>query len=223
MKPLIIIRPEPGNSVSAMQACAMGLTVIAEPLFRTEKMPVLDVTPNDYDALFITSANALLALAEHARPLLHLPVFAVGPTSAATAQNLGFSSVLAGNSNGAALAAQAVNAGYHRLLHLTGDPYKPVSHPNLDIEVRLVYRMDPVPPSPNLLKALSQPAVLVLHSPRAARCVAALVTQRQMIDLVAISEQTARAAGSGWSTISVPSEPSASAMIDLAAPLCRTV
>jgi len=47
------------------------------------------------------------------------------------------------------------------------------------------------------------------------------VTGREQIDLVAISEKAAIAAGPGWASVHWPDAPSDSAMLEIAAPLCH--
>ena len=78
-------------------------------------------------------------------------------------------------------------------------------------------------------EGLTQPAAAIfspmqqeaLDRAALARALAALTPARDQIDLVAISAQTAEAAGTGWRSVSWPSHPDADAMLAQAAPLCR--
>ncbi len=221
MKPLLIARPEPGNAATAQAARSLGLTVIASPLLDCQEVEWNYDKSISYDALFITSANALRYAGDQLTTLRAWPVLAVGPASAEAARAAGFDSVITGNSDGAGLAAHAVQEGMTRVLHLAGDPHKPVAHPGLIIDVRIVYRTQALPPDPALITALQGPCVVLAHSPRLARALAALTPARDQIDLVAISAQTAEAAGTGWRSVSWPSHPDADAMLAQAAPLCR--
>ena len=59
MRKLLLLRPEPGLSASAERARALGLEVIACPLFAIEPVEWEAPDPADYDALLLTSANAV--------------------------------------------------------------------------------------------------------------------------------------------------------------------
>lgn len=148
-------------------------------------------------------------------------LYAVGSASAHAAREAGFSSIIVGDGDGATLAALAAAHGARTLLHLAGDPFKPVSHPELSMAVVQVYRAVDFAPSTDLSAALAQPSVVLAHSPRAARRLAKLASATADTDLVAISAQTAAAAGQGWKSVSWPDRPSTDAMLALAAPLCR--
>ncbi len=221
MKPLIIARPEPGNSETARKARSMGLKVVASPLFSV--IPI-DWNINKsifYDGIFITSANSLRLAGPKLKELQHMLLYAVGSASAHAAREAGFSSIIVGDGDGATLAALAAAHGARTLLHLAGDPFKPVSHPELSMAVVQVYRAVDFAPSTDLSAALAQPSVVLAHSPRAARRLAKLASATADTDLVAISAQTAAAAGQGWKSVSWPDRPSTDAMLALAAPLCR--
>lgn len=221
MKPLILARPEPGNRASAHAAEARGLTVIASPLFTIDNLEWNIDNSITYDGLFVTSANAILNAGQGLAALRHLPVFAVGPASAAAARAAGFTQIITGNSNGAALAQLAVAQGSRHLLHLAGDPFKPIHHADLRLDVVKVYETRELTPSQALLDALAAPAVLLAHSPRMARRLAELSRTPAEIDLVTISEATAAAAGTGWKSITWPETPDTTAMLDIATLLCR--
>lgn len=221
MRPLVIARPEPGNRQSANAARAHGLDVVAAPLYVLEAAPWNIDYSTTYDGIFITSANALTHAGPALRPLLSCPLYAVGSASTAAGRQAGFTTIHTGHGNGQDLADLAAGQGARHLLHLAGDPHKPVQHPGLHFDVEIVYRTLELAPPPELVDTLSRACVVLLHSPRMARRMADLASARAEIDLVAISAATAQAAGPGWKSCQWPDHPSAEAMIACAAPLCR--
>ena len=221
MIPLVIARPEPGNSETAAAAHALGLDVFACPLFDLKELTWKADISESYDALFITSANALRAAGPDLAAYRHLPLYAVGATSAATARTAGFTTIMEGTADGAALAAMAAADGRQHLLHLAGRPHKPITHPNLSFDMQLVYEMAELPVPDTLRTVLAQPCVVLAHSPRMARALARLTPDHSLCHLVAISAQAAEAAGQGWASCHWPDQPDSSAMLHIAAPLCR--
>lgn len=123
---LLVTRPEPDARALRAQLIAQGHEVLVEPLItiRFDNADPIDV--EGVQALIATSRNGLRALAstpaiEQARSL---PLFAVGPGTAATAKALGFQNVIKGPGTGQELvsfiiAHADVNGG--PLLHLAGD------------------------------------------------------------------------------------------------------
>ena len=221
MTPLVIARPEPGNSQTADAARAEGLIVVATPLFAFEAISWNYDNSITYDGLLITSANSILQAKDLPKDLLRLPVYAVGPATAQAAQQAGFADIRIGPGNGQDVVAMAAAQGAQRLLHLAGDPHRPLHHPALTLDVQIVYRTIDLPPAPALITALSAPCVVLAHSPRMADRLRRLATARHQIDLVAISQQAAKAAGPGWQSIHWPARPSAAEMLAHALPLCR--
>lgn len=222
MSPLIVARPEPGNTETANAARALGLNVIAQPLFELQKIELNTLNSDNYDAIFITSVNSLRATQGQLTPYVQLPLYAVGPASAAAARQAGFATIIEGTADGAALAERAARDGARRLLHLAGRPYKPLAHPALHFDVQIVYEMAQLPVPAMLTDALKNPCVILAHSPRIARTLAALTPDPSQCHFVAISAQTAAAAGDGWASLNWPHHPSSTAMLDCAAPLCRS-
>ena len=223
MKPLLILRPEPGASETVTAARALGLDAYAFPLFAIEPVAWTVDRRTPYDAIFVTSANAI----RHAGPGLaglrdHI-LLAVGPATADAARAAGFTDIVTGSSDGMALADLAAALGHEHLLHLAGDPHKPIDHPTLRFDVKIVYQSIGIAATDELREMLSKPCTVLVHSPRAARQLASLVeaNEREQIDVVAISDKAAAAAGDGWSGLHWPAELSADAMLDLAVPLCR--
>ncbi len=223
MKPLVILRPEPGASDTVAAARALGLDAYACPLFRVGPIAWAFDATIPYDAVFVTSANALRHGGEHLGALHGFPLLAVGAATAEAARAAGFTDIVTGESDGAALAELAAALGYHHLLHLAGDPHTQITHPPLIFDVKITYQTIEIEELQYFFRRLERPCVTLVHSPRAGRRLAALMPldARANTAIVAISEKAALAVGEGWASTSWPSLPLAAAMLDLALPLCR--
>ncbi len=95
---LLVTRPEPEAGALAERLAGLGVTAMLAPMLAVvsclpERLPLDGVA-----AVAVTSRNALKALAAHADLpcLVRLPIFAVGPGTAAQARGLGFAEVVAG-------------------------------------------------------------------------------------------------------------------------------
>lgn len=220
-RPLLVIRPEPGNRATLDRARALGLDATGLPLF--EVRPHAWACPEGaFDALLITSANAIRHAGAALANLVHLPVWAVGTKSAAAAQHAGFAVVRTGSAGLADLLAGAPPA---RLLHLCGADRIPAPHwPGGSISAVPVYESVALNPIAALTAHLKKRPVVLLHSPRAARDFAALTAQcgaeKQHIAVVAISAATADAAGSGWEKLAIGRQTGDEALLDAARLWC---
>lgn len=213
MKPLVLLRPEPGLRTSAARARALGLTVIECPLF--DVIPVEWSAPpaERFDALLLTSANVV----RHAGAALHgyrqLPVLAVGEETATGARDAGFTVERAGEAGVTSLLA-TVPAEW-RLLHLSGRHTREAGRAMTVIPVYAsVERRDAALPT------LAE-TVVAVHSPRAGRRLAELAIDRQRTAIAAISADAARACGSGWRSVDASLAPRDSSLLALAARLCQ--
>ena len=82
MKRLAVLRPEPGARATVERARAMGLDAFAMPLFKVEAVAWDVPDPNEFDALLLTSANAVRHGGAGLRRVLDSPVHAVGEATA---------------------------------------------------------------------------------------------------------------------------------------------
>lgn len=214
MRQLLLLRPEPGLSASTERARGLGLEVIACPLFRVE--PVAWEAPNaaNYDALLLTSANAVRHGGAGLDALKTLPVHAVGEATAEAARKAGFEVASVGSRGVADLFSTLPSS--HRLLHLAGEDHHPIDDPRIDR--RIVYR------SARTAKRLPPlgGTVVAVHSPRAGERLAELADQREQVAIAAISEVAADAVGGGWERVEIAEQPSDSSLLALAAMLCHT-
>ena len=122
---VLITRPEREATALATALSQRGHAPVIAPLFRLEILH----PPGDFaaalaacQAVLLTSANGARALAE-ASEQRSKPIFAVGDTTAATAEGLGFSAVTSAAGDGAALAElvrQRLDPKAGPLLHVSG-------------------------------------------------------------------------------------------------------
>jgi uroporphyrinogen-III synthase len=221
MRSLVILRPEPGASVTADAARHLGLEPILMPLFRIEPIAwtVSDLT--DFDGLLLTSANAVRAGERELRKCLDLPAHAVGEATASAARQEGFRVETVGSSGvDSLLASLSPNL---RLLHPCGaDRREPRSAAQTIIAIP-VYRSAELP-LPDNFHAL-EGSIVVVHSPRAAARLADLARHsglaRKSIAIAAISPEAAAAVGAEWQQVESADNPDERALLALAARLCH--
>lgn len=100
--PVLITRPEPGASETAIRIAAMGLEPILAPMLRIEPRAVRLPPASSIAAILATSGNAVDALPEACRAT---PLFAVGTATARRATHAGFAEVESADGDADALAS----------------------------------------------------------------------------------------------------------------------
>jgi len=220
MRRLFVFRPQPAAGQSVERAKAMGLDAIAIPLFELERVRWAAPNPNDYDAILLTSANAVNMASSELGKLRELPVHAVGEATAVAAEVAGFG-VASKGTGGADDLLRSIDPTL-RLLHLCGEDRRTPRDPAQAITLLTVYRARALSAPADLTKLKGQ--VAVLHSPRAARRLAELVPEADRRDtlIAAISAAAADAAGCGWAEVRTAAKPNDASLLALAARLCET-
>jgi uroporphyrinogen-III synthase len=210
----LLLRPEPGLSASAERARAHGLEVLSCPLFRIEPVEWAAPDASQFDALLLTSANAVRCAGAQLDRFKSLPVHAVGQSTAQAAEKVGLRVVRVGSGNVADLLAGLPPTV--RLLHLAGEDHRPAD--SRQIERRITYRAMPIadPDLPPLTGL-----VVAVHSPRGATRLGELAKERASTIIAAISEAAATAVGEGWEEVAVAEEPNDKSLLALAASLCH--
>jgi uroporphyrinogen-III synthase len=218
MRPIIIVRPEPGASQTANRARDMGLSPVIHPLFALSPIPWAAPDPAEFDGLMLTSANAVYHGGDGLRLLRSLPVLAVGLATAQAAEAAGFSVAIAGEGSAQDLAGEAYAAGFRNLLRLIGASPAPANMPTGSIMCHQVYTAAALSPA----IAPEHPAIALLHSAKAAaRFSAIFAGDRAVTDVIAISAKVAQSAGRGWRSVSIAARPDDSALLALACNLCE--
>ena len=213
MSQLVILRPEPGASATIKLAAAAGIDAVAIPLFAIVPVDWVAPTASEFDALLLTSANAVRRGEAQLDRLRSLPTYCVGEATAAAAREMGFAVAATGAKDAAAL-VEHVPQGL-RLLHLAGRDHRAIP----GVAAIVVYDSAVINPPPSL-EALKGNVAMV-HSPRAGARLAELVGERGDIVIAAISAAAAAACGPGWREVAAIGAPDDGALLALAAALCH--
>ena len=217
-RPIAVIRPEPGNRVTAAVIEAAGRKAIRLPLFEARPVAWEVPDPAAFDALIVTSANAMRHGGMGLARLLDLPVYAVGEATAEAARRIGFRIAATGSTGSAELIATAGREGVIRALHLAGRE-RTIEPGGIVAQVTTVYATDPIPVDARAAARLSGAVVLVQSArtgERLGEIADAAGLDRSTIALVAIGRRAADAAGPGWEQVVVPPDFAGTALTDAA-------
>ena len=219
MRRLVILRPEPGAAATVERAAAIGIEGVAMPLFAIEPVAWAVPDPGGFDALLLTSANAVRHSGAGLAALRALPAYAVGEATAAAARGSGLE-VAASGEGGVEQLLERVPQDL-RLLHLCGED-RIAAEPEQAIVAVPVYRSAELPMPGDFRSIEGQ--VVAVHSPRAGRRLAELADDagidRGSVRIAAISAAAAMAAGAGWERCEAAATPGDPALLALAARLC---
>ena len=155
---VLVTRPLPDGDTTAAALRNRGFEVLQAPMLRFEPVAFQDDEDARYDAVIVTSANALRGIGSKlaAGKLLALPLFAVGENTATAAHSAGFENVIAAGGDAASLrdlvlarvkAKQLTKAG--TLLYLAGadlarDLAGELGERGFTVVTHTTYRMAPV-------------------------------------------------------------------------------
>ena len=221
MSRILVLRPEPGASQTVKRARARGLDAVNIPLFEVEAVAWQPPEAGGFDALLLTSANALRFGGEQLMDLRGLAVHAVGEATAEAARHAGFDIASTGD-DGVERLLGSLEAAL-RLLHLCGEHRSASGEPRQTITTVPVYRSKAIEPAPDVSEAAD--SVVMVHSPRAGRRFADLAEEQRLdrtrIAVVAISQAAGAATGSGWRCVEAADRPSDDALLALAERLCE--
>lgn len=220
MAKLILIRPEPGASASLEAAQQRGIPASSFPLFSVKPVDwQLPDDPDKFDGLLIGSANAFRHAGEQLSALRHLPVYAVGATTAEAAESAGFSVAMVGQ-GGLQSLLNDIGTTPTRLLRLSGEERISLQPPDhVTITERIVYKVKALPVSQQLAEQLGCPCLVACHSAQAAshfhqEC-ERIGVDKSVITIIALGPRIADAAGDGWQAIDVARAPNDDALLDL--------
>jgi uroporphyrinogen-III synthase len=221
--PLLVLRPEPGASATARRAEERGLRPIRYPLFEVHATAWEAPDPDGFDAMLLTSANTLRCAGPQLDRYRHLPVFAVGETTAEAARARGFSIAAVGQAGAQAIAEIMAARGHGRVFHPGGRDRREFNPGPLSIIRRCVYESVEAGTAEGLAAVMPEEAIALLHSPRGAIRLAKLVPMRERLrlHLAAVSPAVLDAAGAGWASGEAAPMPKDEALLVLAAALCK--
>ena len=215
MPRLLVLRPEPGASATAERARTLGLDPVVVPLFEVEPVEWEAPEPGGFDGLLLTSANAVRHAGGKIEGLRGLKAYAVGEATAEAAREAGFDIAATGDA-GVDRLLGSIESDL-KLLHLCGED-RIETDARQSITPLVVYQSKAVD-APDVSAA--QGSIALIHSPRASRRFAELVSDRPSIVIAAISDAAAKAAGNGWKQVAVADRPSDEALLALAQSLCN--
>ncbi|ATE63790.1 uroporphyrinogen-III synthase [Rhizorhabdus dicambivorans] len=225
--PLLILRPEPGASMTAKRAFDEGWRPVVSPIFRIEPIAWGSPPAEDYEALFVTSANAVRQAGQAIGAYADMPAYAVGDATARALKAAGFADIRTGRGDAAVMLEAAAENGVKTALHLAGEDYRDVGHEAITIDRRIVYRSAAI----DLLGGKAVTAlresgcVVLLHSGRAAehfvRLLETVRIPRGRIRIAALAPAVLTAAGEGWRRSIAAHKPDDAALLAAAARLCQ--
>lgn len=222
---VFVTRPAgPRADALAAQLAAAGYAPVSAPthaIVRRERVAPSDL--GDADAVVFTSAPAVAAVAEDAPGAARPKAYAVGAATAEAARRAGFSEVVVGLGDGAALAeaiqreaSPATRIFYPHGAHLATDLFGLLSAAGFSVHGREVYAAEALPALPAPARsALAEPdgAAALFLSARAAEQFAHLAgASRARIWAVCSSARIAEAAG-GHLGVTIATRPTAAACL----------
>lgn len=224
--PLLILRPLEGALQTERRAKGLGLQAVVDPLFIVEPIIWSGPAARDFDALLLTSANAVTYGGDQLDVYKPLPVLAVGQATARVAENAGFHIAETGDSSGQQLLNQLETDRYRSILWLAGEQHSLLDPGERQLDIVPVYRSRAIALGQKAAACLEAETVILLHSARAARH---LVTELDRLHImrgqhhvVGFSAKVAAAAGQGWNSIQVADRPDDESLLSLATRLCQS-
>lgn len=230
---LAVTRPVEDAQKLTQGLLAQGHEVLAAPLLEIENLPAPPLPPRGWQALLITSANALKALENHPQPasLLHCACCCVGPASAQVARAMGFADIrVAGGGllELEALVKRELAPESGPLLYLSGEQISgdlagDLAVHGFETHRAVLYRAVPASRLPaELVQRLAQGGLdgVLLYSPRSARiwqdliAAAGLSGKASSIPHYCLSGNVARALGAGV-LVKIAENPEDAAMLAL--------
>lgn len=211
-----ILRPQPGNSATALRLRDAGLDPLSIPLFAVTPLDWALPDATAFDGLLLTSANAIRHGGSGLGGFSGLPVLAVGSATAEAARAAGFQVAHSGSTDVAELLRDA--PGFTRLLWLAGRERTMIEHPAIAAAIP-VYASDPIALPPAEAEMLAG-CVALIHSARAGQQLASELARhaipRGSLRIAAISRKAAIAAGPGWDAVAIAAAPNDDALIAVA-------
>jgi len=158
---LLVTRPEADAERTAVALRERGHHVMIAPLLRIEGVAA-ELGTGPWDALVVTSANSVRAVAKHPRiaELVHRPMFTVGRQSADAARASGFMNVATADGDVEDLARmlkEKFAARDRRLLYFAGedrtaDLAAGLAEHGIHVKTVIIYRALKVPEFPRLVR-----------------------------------------------------------------------
>ncbi|MEM7702217.1 MAG: uroporphyrinogen-III synthase [Pseudomonadota bacterium] len=226
--PVLAIRPESGLASTVEAGRGLGLPMHGCALSEVSAVAWDIPDLSRFDALLIGSANAIRHGGANLAHLTHLPVHAVGESTAKEARAAGFTIERLGK-GGLQTVLDAVKPPV-RYLRLVGNEYVDLHWPDgVSFEPVQVYEVSPRRLSDYAAKLLQSEAIVLLHSAAMTRQFIAecdrLGVDHSRVTLAAMGERIAAPARGAleqsWAAIHISDEPSDTALLAMVAELCH--
>lgn len=225
-RPLLILRPLDGALQTARRAKDLGLRTVADPLFTVESIAWTGPAAQGFDALLLTSANAVTYGGAQLDIYKPLPVLAVGQKTATAAENAGWHLAITGDSSGQQLLDQLPADQYCNILWLAGEQHSALDPGERQLQIVPVYRSRAIALGEKATACLQEETVILVHSARAAQHLVSeldrLQIKRDRHHVVAFSAKVAKAVGQGWRSVHPAERPDDDALLSLATGLCQS-
>ncbi|HKT54642.1 MAG TPA: uroporphyrinogen-III synthase, partial [Caulobacteraceae bacterium] len=213
-----VTRTRPEADATAARVRARGFEAVVAPVLEARALAGAAIDLADVDALAFTSAHAVRAFAGLC-DVRDLAVFAVGDRTADVAREAGFSEVRSAAGDAGALADAIASAGVRRVLHPRGartaaDLAALLAPRGVHGRPVIVYATAPTPNA----AIPERVAVVLIHSPRAAACVAERIDSASAGGMSALCISCAAAeplAGLGFARLEAAPFPNEAALLDL--------
>lgn len=215
---LLITRPQPGADATASRAAEAGFDAVTMPLFAIEPLDWDVPSAASYDALMVTSGNAVRYAGAGLQKLRRLPLYVVGSATAREADRRGLSSAFVGDEGVDVVLTTIDAAGYRRVLWLAGEDHIDPRFPaDMNVDIRTVYRSAALKAPADFTEKVTSCDAVMLHSPRAGRHFSELckaqTLNRSAVTIAALSPAIAESAGSDWRGIVIAATPNDAALL----------
>lgn len=222
-RPIVVIRPEPGNAATVAALTTDQLPALAAPLFVPQPVAWTVPEPTAYLGLIVGSAQVFHCGGEGLAPLRALPAHAVGKATAAAARGAGFAVAACGSGGLDPLVAELAPGRWLRLAGAERTMLVPPAE--VIIDTVTVYRMAAQPLSESVAAQVRDGAVVLLHSAVAAMHFGAEIDRiglaRDRLALCCLAPRIAAAAGKGWRDVATAAEITDKAVLALASQMCQ--
>ena len=225
MRPLIVIRPEPGNTATLAAAGEVGLDAIGVPLQQVEAVE-WEVPHGAFDGLLIGSANAIRHGGPSMQRFANLPVYAVGETTAAAACDAGLKVAATGKGGLQNVLNDLPDDKPARLLRIGGAERVELAIPaHLTVVDVTAYRLSDREPDAAELSAFAGPCCIIVHSASAMRRLDAVFTFRELprsrAILCVLGPRIVQSGTEGWAEIAIAETPDDAALLAMARQMCQ--
>ena len=221
---VLVLRPEPGLTSTLVATFERGISAKGMPLAKVEAV-AWRAPAEKFDGLLIGSANAIRHAGKELEKVVHLPVLAVGDTTAQAATAAGLQVEHVGE-GGLQAVLDALPPTPRHLLRLAGETHLPLTVPDhIRIATEITYSAKYSAMSAKQAELVRAGAVVILHSGEMARHFSEqceeLGVEKSSITLAAMAPRIAEMAGNGWESVHIATEKNDDALLELVAELCK--